>query len=111
MLLLPVNSYFIVYELDKNKLLSVIFIGILIDLIYGKFLYSLVILVLLYGLFKMIKVSKKYYLFKNIIIYLVFFNIMYFSNGNRLDSYLVLLVSGLVLQVLYIGIRNIINTK
>ena len=80
MLLLPINVYFVVWNIDKNKLYNVIFVGFLIDIMYHKLLLYAIVLLLFYYLSKKIKIKKEFYLIKNIVIYLLFYYITNYIN-------------------------------
>ena len=100
MLLFPFNSYFILYELDYNKLFNVVIIGLLVDLLYGKFLFT-ILLVVIYFVLKKLRFKKKYWFIKNMLVFLIFFNISFFSYGYNLSMYLCLFIMGIVLHICY----------
>lgn len=99
----PFNTYFIINEIDKNDFLNIIIVGILFDIMYCKLLVFLFILVILCILVRIFKIKKKYYYIKNIVIYLIYFNIMYLSFGYG-DNYLYLFLIGSIFQILYMYI-------
>lgn len=76
MVLLPVNSFFIVNEIDKNNIFNVVIVGILVDIMYHKILAFLLILIILFIVVKKLNIRSKYYYIKNIILYILFFIIV-----------------------------------
>lgn len=99
--LLPIKTYFIVWELDKNKLASVIIAGIFLDVIFHGYLYNTIILVILYLVLKKLKIKKKYYWSKNLLVFIIYFNILFFLGSSPLASYLYVFLEGLVSYVIY----------
>ncbi len=99
--LLPIKTYFIVLELDKNKLASVIIAGIFLDVIFHGYLYNTIILVILYLVLKKLKIKKKYYWPKNLLVFIIYFNILFFLGSSPLASYLYVFLEGLVSYVIY----------
>ncbi len=99
--LLPIKTYFIVWELDKNKLASVIIAGIFLDVIFHGYLYNTIILVILYLVLKKLKIKKKYYWPKNLLVFIIYFNILFFLGSSPLASYLYVFLEGLVSYVIY----------
>lgn len=99
--LLPIKTYFIVWELDKNKLASVIIAGIFLDVIFHGYLYNTIILVILYLVLKKLKIKKKYYWSKNLLVFIIYFNILFFLGSSTLASYLYVFLEGLVSYVIY----------
>ena len=43
MIFLPINTYFILNDLDKNKLFSIFLVGILVDIMFNKYKPSAVV--------------------------------------------------------------------
>lgn len=107
-LMTPLNTYFVIYNIEKNKLIEVIFIGCILDFIYQKYLYNLIILLILYYLSKKIKINKKYNIYKNIIIFLIYFHLTYFIFGYNIEKYLISLLISLTTYLLYIFIIKLI---
>lgn len=106
MLLFPFNSYSIVYELDKNKIVDVIIVGIVFGLLYGKILFFFVLLGL-YLFFKKLNFKKKYSWLKNMLLYLIFFDISFFVMGFELKRYLFLGIMGIFMFFLYALLNKI----
>ncbi len=104
---LPLNSYFIVAELDKNKFLSVVLTGLFLDYIFHKPFIHLTILILLYLSLKCFSNSKKHTIIKNIIIYLVYFHLTYFLFGHS-TNYCLNISIGLILQIFYLKIAKLL---
>ncbi len=107
MLFLPINTYFVVVDLDKNRLLSVVFIGLLLDFMYRKLFINLIILVVFFLLLKIINIKKKYWLVKNIVIYILYFNLMHFSFGYN-QNYFIGFGMGFILQIIYIKLSKML---
>ncbi len=93
----PIKTYFTIIDLDKNNVISIIIIGIILDLIYHKLLANFLILLILYYFFKSFKFKKKYQVIKNLLLYIIYFNLLFFLNGYS-SNYLVAFISGLTLQ-------------
>ena len=98
---LPINSYFFVANLDKNKLPSIIISSILLDIIFHKFTYNLLITLFLYILIKLVNHFKKYEYIKNLFLYILYFNITYLLFGYS-SNYLISFFTGLILQFIYL---------
>lgn len=108
MLLLPFQSYFVVAKLEKNRLGDIFIVGILLDVMYHKLFINLIILLVFYFIFKSIKCLKGHSLLKNILIYLLYFNLLYWlypSNGN---DYFILIIIGLGLQLIYLKLYKVL---
>lgn len=99
---LPFKTYFTINNLDQNNLPSVIIIALIMDLLYQKPLLNLIIILILYFLLKLLKIKQKYHLVKNIILYLIYFNITNFIYNINITTYLSLFIPSLILQLLYI---------
>ena len=67
-----INSYFILIELDKRNIVDVIICGLIMDLLFGKLFYFSVVILLIYGIFRMINFKKRYVILKNILIIVMF---------------------------------------
>ena len=65
------NSYFIFIELDKRKILDVIICSLIICIFYGDILFCFVML-LIYFVFKLLKIKNKYIIIKNVLIILTY---------------------------------------
>lgn len=101
-LISPLNSYFIIYNIDKNKFVDVVIVGLILDFIYNKFLFNLIILILLYFLAKIIKVKRKYLIFKNLALFLVYFNLSYFIFNFYIYNYFITFIGGILTYFIYI---------
>ena len=97
----PIKTFFVINDIDKNDLLSVTFTGLILDFLYHKILLNLIILLVIYFIFKQIKFKKKYLINKNILLYGLYFNIM-FGLGGYSFNYLLSFIGGLILQIIYI---------
>ena len=106
--LLPVNSYFVVCDIEKNNIFSVILIGLFLDLIYGKIFINLLILLLFFLILRRIKIKKKYTLIKNTIIYIIYFNIMFLSFNKNFISYFIVFFTGLFMQLLFLKVSKLL---
>lgn len=101
MIFLPIDTYFIVNDLDKNKIFNVILVGGLLDIMYHKLFIFLIILLSLYLIVRKMKIKNKYYYIKNIILFMVFFIIIsLFKKEFVLFNFIV----GGILQLIYMFI-------
>lgn len=100
-LFLPINSYFIIGNIDKNKIFYVIVVGIILDILFRRWFLYLVLLLSFYFILKIIKIKKRYRLGVNILVYVVFFNFTYLMFGYVGNYYLWDFIFGLGLQVIY----------
>lgn len=71
MLLLPISTCFIVWDIEKNKIFNVFIIGIIVDILYRKLLLFTCFLLSIYYFFKKINVKNKYRFLKNVIVYVI----------------------------------------
>ena len=99
---LPVKSYFIINDIEKNNLFSIIIGGLLLDILYQKLFFNLLILLIIYFIFKLFNIKKKYYVIKNIFLFIIYFNITYFFFGFNLNYYLEEFILSLFMQIFYI---------
>lgn len=104
MLLLPFNTYFICFDIDKSNRFSVFVVGLLLDIMYHKLFINLFMLLVIYSLVKRLNVSKKYFYLKNIVLFLIYFNVTFFMNGFDISRYLILFIFGIVTYLIYIVI-------
>ena len=72
MSLFPINTYFIVLDIEKNSNFFVVVVCFILYLIYGNLLVS-VFLYLFYFIVKYFNFNKKYRLLKNILFYMLFY--------------------------------------
>mgnify|MGYP003307080534 CR=1 FL=1 len=98
LILLPVNTFFIVNELDKNKLFNVVFIGLLVDIMYHKLFIFLLSILFLYLVVRKLKIKNKYYYLKNIMLFIIFFMIVSIFNRNL---NIIGFISSLIIQIIY----------
>lgn len=101
MIFLPIDTYFIVNEIDKNKLFNVILVGGLFDIMYHKLFIFLIILLSLYLTVKKLKIKNKYYYMKNIILFVIFFIII---SLFKKEFILLNFIIGFILQLIYMFI-------
>lgn len=106
MSLLPIDSYFIVTDIEKNNLFSILIIGFFLDIIYHKLLLNVFILLFLYFLIKKIDFKKKYSFFKNILIFIIYFNLLYLLSMNSFNNYFSSFIGSFILQIIYIFIKS-----
>ena len=99
---LPVKSYFIINDIEKNNLFSIVIGGLLLDILYQKLFFNLLILLIIYFIFKLFNIKKKYYVIKNIFLFIIYFNITYFFFGFNLNYYLEEFIISLIMQIFYI---------
>ncbi len=106
MLFLPINSYLVVYEYEKNDIFSIVLIGILLDLMYGKMFLNVFVLLFLYIIMKRFKISRKYDVIKNIFEYIVYYNLLFILSFRSIDTYLFPFISGFIIQIIYMFINK-----
>lgn len=107
LLFLPIDSFFVVANLNKNRFLSIMFIGILLDVMYHKLFLNLFILILFYFFARSLRKKIKNELLFNFIIYVLYFNIMYLSFGYN-HSYVWGFFIGIILQLFYIKLSKML---
>ena len=101
MIFLPIDTYFIVNDLDKNKIFNIILVGGLLDIMYHKLFIFLIILLSLYLIVRKMKIKNKYYYMKNIILFMVFFIII---SLFKKEFVLLNFIVGGILQLIYMFI-------
>ena len=94
------KSYFVINNLDNNSLFSVVVIGLILDFLYQKICLNLFILLAIYIFLKEIKTKKKYLDYQNIVLFIVYFNIMFFLGGGI--NYIEEFIGSFILQIGYI---------
>lgn len=99
MFLSPFKSYFIIFDIDYNKFVNVLLVGLLICYIYNNF-SILIVLILLFFIFKKISISNR--LIKNILLFIIFFNVTYFINGYNIYYYFYNFIIGFVSYIIYV---------
>ena len=99
---LSIDTYFFVKDIDKNKLFSVFVVGMLLDMIYHKIFINLFILVLFYFVVKKMKIKNRYYYLKNIILFIIYFNLLNLINGWDLNNYFFEFGKSFLLQIFYL---------
>lgn len=107
-LFLPINSYFIIGNIDKNKIFYVIVVGIILDILFRRWFLYLVLLLSFYFILKIIKIKKRYRLGVNILVYVIFFNFTYLMFGYVGNYYLWDFIFGLGLQVIYLKVIKVL---
>lgn len=107
-LFLPINSYFIIGNIDKNKIFFVIVVGIILDILFRRWFLYLGLLLSFYFILKIIKIKKRYRLGVNILVYVVFFNFTYLMFGYVGNYYLWDFIFGLGLQVIYLKVIKVL---
>ena len=108
MILLPINSYLMLCNLDDNKIYDVVFIGLIIDALYGKILVNVVILVIIYFIIRKINFKKKYSYLKNLFIFMIYFNLSFFLYGVDFSKYLMLFLGGVIIQSIYLKVCKLV---
>ena len=102
MIFLPINTYFIINELDKNSLLNVFVIGFLFDIMYHKLFLFLMILLFLYFFLIKLNIKNKYYYIKNIFVFLFFIFIVFiFNKSFDFDMFLISFILQIIYMILY----------
>lgn len=98
MIFLPIDTYFILNELDNNRIWSIFLIGILVDIMFHKLFLFLFILLSMYLILRKLNIKKKYYYIKNILVYLIFFMIVSLINNSF--NWMLFSIS-FILQIIY----------
>ena len=101
MIFLPIDTFFIVNELDKNKIFNIILVGGLLDIMYHKLFIFLIIILSLYLIVRKMKIKNKYYYMKNIILFMIFFIII---SLFKKEFVLLNFIVGGILQLIYMFI-------
>lgn len=71
------NSYLVLIELDKRKLVDVIICGLVMDIMFSNILLNTIVMLVTYWLFRWLNVKKRYVILKNILIYGMYVLIRY----------------------------------
>ena len=100
-LITPFNSYLITNQFEKNKLIDVIIISLLIDLLFCKPPINVLILVFLFYFQKIIRFNKKYYYIKDIILFTIYYNISFLVVDFDIDRYIICYFVGLGINIFY----------
>lgn len=66
------NSYLVLIELDKRKLVDVIICGLLMDIMFSNILLNTIVILVIYWLFRRLNIKNKYVILKNILIYVLY---------------------------------------
>lgn len=103
MMMLPISSFFVIADIDKNNFLSVLLVGILLDLMFHKLLFNVIILVSIYLILKFMNRLR----YKNIILYVVYFNISFWLFGHSLNILYGFIIGG-VLQFIYLKLSKVL---
>ena len=91
---LSINTFFILCDIGNKKIYDVLFVSILYDFLFNKFL-----------LFMNFKINGKYYYFVNLLFYIVFY---FICIGKYFDLYMFLI--GGLLQIIYLYLsRRLLN--
>ena len=96
MVFLPIDTYFIINDIDKNKLFNVFIIGFLLDIMYHKLLINLLLLLFFYFIVKKISIKNKFYYIKNIILFIIYFFLI-----NQFSKTIISFFISFILQVFY----------
>lgn len=102
-MMLPFSSFFVIADIDKNNFLNVLLVGILLDLMFHKILINVVILVSIYLILKFMNNVR----YKNVILYVVYFNIMFWLFGHSLNILYSFIIGG-VLQFIYLKLSKVL---
>lgn len=98
---LPINTYFIIVNLDEQRIPKIIVVGLLLDFLYRRVLCLTIILLVLHLLIKHTKHLKNHKILKNIFLFLIFFMITFYIFGHN-DFFLPYLIIGLILNSIYL---------
>lgn len=102
-MMLPFSSFFVIADIDKNNFLNVLLVGILLDLMFHKILINVIILVSFYLFLKLVNIEK----FKNVILYILYFNIMFWLFGHSLNILYSFVIGG-ILQFIYLKLSKVL---
>ena len=98
MIFLPIDTFFIVNEIDKNNLFYICLVGGLVDIMYNKLFVFLIIILFFYLIIKKLRIKSKYYYSKNIVVFILFFVIIsIFRKKIIIEEFLI----SFILQLLY----------
>lgn len=98
LIFLPVNTFFIVNEIDKNEWFNVVFIGLLVDFMYYKLFVFLSFLLIFYLIVRKFKIKNKYYYMKNIFLFVIFYIVVSLFNKS---FNIILFGISFILQIIY----------
>lgn len=98
---LPINTYFIITNLDEQKMPKIMIIGLLLDFLYKKILCLTIILLFLHLLIKHTRLLKTHKIIKNIFLFVIFFNLTFFLFGIS-SNYILSFFLGLSLNIFYL---------
>lgn len=101
----PLKSYLIIYNIDKAKLIDILLVGLLCDFMYHKLPYNTLVLLILHFIFRHFKIKNN--TLKNNLIYLLYFNITFFTFNNYILNYFIYLLEGLIILNFYIFIKKL----
>ena len=102
---LSINTFFILCDIGDKKIYDVLFVSILYDFLFKKFLLFSFLLLLFYFVFRNFKINGKYYYIENVLVYIIFY---FICIGKYFDLYM-FLVGGL-LQIIYLYLsRKLLN--
>lgn len=101
-LISPFKTYFTIYNIDHNKISFIILTGLFLDLIYRKIFLNTLILLLLFSLFKIIKIPSKRYYLKNILLFLVYFNLLFVLSHTPITFYRNIFMEASISYIVYI---------
>lgn len=105
-IIMPFNTYFVIYNLDRNSLFDVIVAGIILDIIYKKIIWNVLILVVLYLILKMLKIRRLKRNEINLFVYIIYFNVCLILFNFNYVNYVTSFFIGLVSYVIFIFIMN-----
>lgn len=101
-LISPFKTYFVIYDIDKNKLVNVIVVGFILDFIYRNWFFNLFILLILFFCTKALQIKKKYYYLKNMVLFIIYFNLLFFLGRSILVNYIYMFLEGFLSYLVYI---------
>lgn len=105
-LIAPFKTYFVIHDIDKNKLVNVIIVGFILDFIYRNWFLNLFILLILFFCTKALQIKKKYYYLKNIVLFIIYFNLLFFLGHSILANYIYMFLEGFLSYLVYIFVMK-----
>lgn len=105
-LISPFKTFFVIYDIDNNKVFNVLIVGFILDFLYKTWFWNIIILLIIYLVTRSLQIKKKYYYLKNIILFLIYFNIVFFLGKSILSSYIFVFLEGLISYIFYIFVMK-----
>ena len=105
-LISPFKTYLVIYDIDKNRLVNVIIVGFILDFIYRNWFLNIFILLILFFCTKALQIKKKYYYLKNLVLFIIYFNLLFFLGHSILTNYIYMFLEGFLSYLVYIFVMK-----